>query len=90
MEATTATAATALFDRLTDEQLLSVTKHHVEKFNAAWQTVMATHHKTGRHIDASDTMDREYRVLGQLDRYIFNNRPAALHNRFVEVANWQA
>ena len=78
-----------LFDRLTDDQLIAVTEHHLEKFNRAWQTVMASHPKSGRYIDAHDSMDREYAVLGQLQRYIYSHRPAALHDRFTAAANWQ-
>lgn len=79
-----------LFDQLTDDQLISITQHHLQKFNEAWRICMSSHYKTGRYIDAHDTMEHEYAVLGQLHRYVYNHRPAAVHDRFVEAANWSA
>ena len=79
-----------LFDQLTDDQLIAVAEHHLAKFNRAWATCMSSHHRTGKHIDAHDTMEREYGVLGQLHQYVYANRPAAVHDRFAEAANWQA
>lgn len=71
-----------LFDRLSDAELLSVAKHHQDRFDRAWQTVMTSHHRSGRYIDASDTMDRHYNVLGQIARYIRDHRPASLYSDF--------
>lgn len=74
-----------LFDQLTNDQLISVAKHHQAKFNDAWKIVMSSHYKTGRYIDAEDTMNREYEVLGKIHRYIYNNRPAQLAEQFAEA-----
>jgi hypothetical protein len=78
---------TILFDQLTDDQLISVAKHHLAKFNAAWKVCMSSHYSTGRYIDSNDTMSREYEVLGKIQRYIYDNRPAQLADRFaIEVS----
>jgi hypothetical protein len=78
-----------LFDRMTDDQLISCAERQLEKFNRAWVLVMRTHYKSGAHIDASAAMDRAYKALGELQRYIYSNRPAAVHDRFCAAANWQ-
>jgi hypothetical protein len=79
-----------LFDLLSDDELISVAEHHRDKFNRAWTTCMSSHPRTGKYIDAHDTMEREYSVLGQLHQYTFNHRPSPVHDRFTEAANWQA
>lgn len=79
-----------LFDQLTDDQLLNVAQHHLDKFNRSWKVVMSSHYKTGRYIDAHDTMDREYDVLGKIHHYIYNNRPAHLAERFAAEMSWDA
>jgi hypothetical protein len=77
-------------DQLTDDQLINVTKHHAQKFDRAWMVCMSSHYRSGRYIDAHDTMEREYDVLGQLHEYVYSNRPAAVHDRFTEAAVWSA
>jgi hypothetical protein len=74
-----------LFDRLTDDQLVDVAQHHVDKFNRAWEVVMANHYKTGRHIDAKYQMDRESELIDVIGQYISNHRPNQLHDRFVSI-----
>jgi hypothetical protein len=79
------TAAVRLFDQLSDDELIGVAQHHVDKFNRAWKIVMANHYKSGRYIDAEDTMNREYGVLGLIEDYIRNNRPAKLHDQYQKL-----
>lgn len=74
-----------LFDRLNDTELLSVARHHQDKFNRAWSVVMRTHYRTGQHIDAHDTMEREYKVLGQIGQYIYNSRPHTVYKEWLQL-----
>jgi hypothetical protein len=80
----------SLFDQLTDEQLVSVTRHHAEKFDDAWAVCMSTHYRSGRHIDAQDTMERQYRILGQLVDYTYGHRPHTVWDAVVKAANRSA
>ena len=80
---------TETFDRYTDDQLITITKRHAEKFDNAWKVCMRSHYRTSHYIDAHAVMDREYEVLGQLHNYIYSHRPAALHDRFADAANWR-
>jgi hypothetical protein len=81
--------AATLFDQLSDEELIKVGQHHADRFNRAWGTVMRTHYKSGQHIDAHDTMDRQYEVLGVLSRYVRTHRPAGLYEDFCAAINWK-
>ena len=74
-----------LFDQLTDQQLINYAKHHQVKFNRAWNVVMTSHYKTGRYIDASVDMDREYGALGTIGKYIYSNRSAATYNEYLSL-----
>jgi hypothetical protein len=88
--ATTAEHPHTLFDQLTNEQLISATRHHAAKFDAAWAVCMSTHYRSGRHIDAQDTMERQYRILGQLVDYTYGHRPHTVWAAVVKAANWSA
>jgi hypothetical protein len=74
-----------LFNQLTDEQLISCARRHQVKFNKAWNVVMSSHYRTGRYIDASVDMDREYGALGTIGKYIYNNRSAATYNEYLSL-----
>ena len=78
-----------LFERLSDEDLLKVAKHHSEKWDRAWHTSMTTHYKSGRHICAQDDMKRIYEVLGHIVDHAYNDRPAAFYDSLCEAINWE-
>jgi len=80
----------ALFDQLTDQQLVDVTRHHAAKFDAAWIVCMSAHHRSGRYIDAHDTMERQYKILGQLVDYTYNRRSHTVWDAVIDAANWHA
>jgi hypothetical protein len=75
-----------LFDRMTDDQLITSYNHHADKFHRAWIVCMTRHYSEGAYIDASLVMDKESKALTSIDRYIYNNRPAEVHDRLLQEA----
>lgn len=73
------------YDQLEDSQILQTAKLHTEKFNQAWRVVMANHYLSGIYIDAEVEMNKQYSIIGRLERYIYNFRPSALHDAFLAL-----
>lgn len=73
------------YNNLDDVQLINLARLHVERFNQAWLVVMNTHYQSGVYIDAHTQMNREYSILGKIERYIYNSRPSALYDAFLAL-----
>jgi hypothetical protein len=73
------------YNSLDDVQLINLARLHVDRFNQAWLVVMSNHYQSGTYIDADVKMNREYSILGELERYIYNSRPSALHDAFLTL-----
>lgn len=70
------------YDQLEDSQILQTAKLHIERFNQAWLVVMNNHYKSGVYIDAELEMNRQYEIVGRLERYIYSFRPSTLYDAF--------
>jgi hypothetical protein len=70
------------YDNLDNSALLDVARLHLAKFNQAWLVVMTNHYKSGIYIDAKVKMERQYEIIGELERYIYNSRPSTLYDSF--------
>lgn len=77
-----------IYNNLSDEQLLSVTQKHLNKFNKAWLVTMSTHYSSGSYIDAESKMREHYKILGDLERYVYSNRPANVYESFKSLSNY--
>ena len=73
------------YNNLDDLQLINLARLHVDRFNQAWLVVMNNHYQSGVYIDAHTEMNKEYSILGKLERYIYNSRPSALHDAFLAL-----
>ena len=73
------------YNNLDDLQLINLARLHVDRFNQAWLVVMNNHYQSGVYIDADAKMNREYSILGNLERYIYNSRSSALYDVFLTL-----
>jgi len=73
------------YNNLDDLQLINLARLHVDRFNQAWLVVMNNHYQSGVYIDAHVKMNKEYSILGKLERYIYSSRPSALHDAFLAL-----
>ena len=80
---------TSYLDRLSDDQLVSMARHHAAQFDSAWVVSMSTHYKKGRHIDAQVRMNTHYKALGRLVSYVYSHRPHTVWDAVTAAANWQ-
>lgn len=77
-----------MFDNLSDAQLLNITQEHLNKFNKAWLIIMANHYSNGVYIEAESKMKQHYKILGDLERYIYSNRALSVYESFKSLSNY--
>ena len=70
------------YDNLDNSALIDIARLHLAKFNQAWLVVMNNHYRSGIYIDAEVEMNRQYEIIGRLERYICNSRPSTLYDTF--------
>ena len=70
------------YDNLDNSALIDVARLHLAKFNQAWLVVMNNHYRSGIYIEAEAEMDRQYEIIGRLERYIYSSRPSTVYDSF--------
>ena len=70
------------YDNLDNSALIDIARLHLAKFNQAWTVVMNNHYRSGVYIDAELEMNRQYEIIGRLERYIYSSRASAVYDSF--------
>lgn len=70
------------YDNLDNSALIDIARLHLVKFNQAWLVVMNNHYRSGIYINAEAEMNRQYEIIGSLERYIYSFRPSTLYDTF--------